>query len=61
MTTTIDMERVLEKILRRIVRVDETQFDFMPERGTIDVVSILRRMEEEYHAKVKSRICILWT
>ena len=27
------------------------QFDFMPERRTIDVVFILRRMQEEHHAK----------
>ena len=27
------------------------QFCFMPERGTIDAVFILRRMQEEYHAK----------
>ena len=29
------------------------QFGFMPERGTIYGVFILRRMQEEYHAKVK--------
>ena len=33
--------------------VDEMQFGFMPERGTIDAVFILRRMQEEYHAKGK--------
>ena len=38
--------------------VDEIQFGFMPERGTIDDVSsivscILRIMKEEYHAKGK--------
>ena len=27
------------------------QFGFMPERGTIDAVFILRRMQEEYHTK----------
>ena len=32
-----------QKRLRRIVTVDETQFDYMPERGTIDSVFILRR------------------
>ena len=47
------MERVLEKRLCRIVSVDETQFGFMPERGIIDAVFILRRMQEEYHAKGK--------
>ena len=35
------VERVLEKRLCRIVSVDEMQFGFMPERGTIDVVFIL--------------------
>ena len=29
------------------------QFGFMPRRGTIDAVFILRRMQEEYHAKGK--------
>ena len=29
------------------------QFDFMPVRETIDAVFILRRMQEEYHAKGK--------
>ena len=29
------------------------QFGFMPERGTIDAVFILRRMQEEYHTKGK--------
>ena len=27
------------------------QFSCMPERGTINAVFILRRMQEEYHAK----------
>ena len=29
------------------------QFGFMPERGTIDAMSILRMMQKEYHAKGK--------
>ena len=32
---------VLGKRLHRIVSVDEMQFGFMPERGTIDAVFIL--------------------
>ena len=39
--------------LHIIVFVDEMQFGFMPERGTIDAVFILRRMPEECHAKGK--------
>ena len=48
-----EMERVVEKRLKRIVTVDETQFGFMPERGTIDDVFILRKLQEENHAKGK--------
>ena len=29
------------------------QFGSMPERGTIETIFILRRMQEEYHAKGK--------
>ena len=35
------------------------QFGFMPERGTIDTVFILRRMQEEYHANGKSCMCFV--
>ena len=56
------VERVLEKRLCRIVSVDEMQFGFMPERRTIDTVFILRKMQEEYHAKGKKCcICVLLT
>ena len=51
------VERMLQKRLCRIVPVDEMQF--MPERGTIDAVFILRRIEEEHHAKEKSCKCFV--
>ena len=44
----------------RIVTSNEMQVHFMPERKT-DVMFVLRRMQEEYHAKGKSCIYILWT
>ena len=47
------VERLLEKRLHIIVTVDEMQFVLMPERGTIDVVYILRRIQEEHHVKGK--------
>ena len=54
------VKRVLEKRLHRIVSVDEMQFGYMPERGTIDAVFILRRMQEEYHVKgKKSYMCFV--
>ena len=42
---------VFEKRFFIIVSVDEMQFGFMYERGTIDAVFILRRVQEEYHCK----------
>ena len=48
------MERELVEKNCRTVSVDEMQFGFMRERGAIDAVFILRRMQEEYHAKEKS-------
>ena len=47
------VERVLERRLSRILSVDEMHLGIMPERGTIDAVFILRRMQEEYHASGK--------
>ena len=31
--------------------VNEMQFCFMPEKGTMDFVFVLKRLQEEYHAK----------
>ena len=45
------VEMVLAKRLCRIVSVDEMQFGSMPERGTIDAVFILTKMQDEYHAR----------
>ena len=47
----------VRKSLHSIVTVNETQFGFMPERGTIDAVLILKRWKSEYHAEGK-KLCI---
>ena len=52
------VERVFEKRLHIIVSVGNIQFGFMPERGTIDPIFILRRMQDEYHAKGK-KLCFV--
>ena len=41
----------MKKRLHRIVSVDEIQFGFMTERGTMDAVFILTMMQKEYHVK----------
>ena len=44
------VECVLAKRLCRIAIVNEIQFGFLPERGIIDAVFSLSRLQEEYHA-----------
>ena len=45
------VERLLEKKLRRLVKVDQMQFGFMPAKSTVDAIFILRRMQESYLEK----------
>ena len=40
------IERVLEKRLREIIKIDDMQFGFMPGKGTVDAIFITRRMQE---------------
>ena len=47
------VEKVLEKRMPRMVKVDKMQFGFMHDKGTIDAVFILRRLQEEYLDKEK--------
>ena len=50
-------EKALGKRLHRIVTVNEIQPGFLPKKGTIDAVSILRGLQKEYRAKGKN--CVL--
>ena len=47
------VERVIEKRIRELVKVDDMQFGFMPGKGTTDASFILRRMQEEFRGKEK--------
>ena len=47
------VERLLEKRLRDIVKIDRLQFGFMPGKGTLDATFIVRRMQEKYIGKKK--------
>ena len=48
------VEKVIERRLRPMVKVGEMQFGFIPRKGTIDAVLILRRLQEEYLDKEKN-------
>ena len=45
------VEKVLEKRIRELVKVDNMQFGFMPGKGTTDALFILRRMQEEFRGR----------
>jgi hypothetical protein len=47
------LERVLEKRIRKKVKIDEMQFGFMPGRGTTDATFIVRQLQEKYMEKRK--------
>ena len=54
------LEMVLEKRLHRIVYVEEMQLGLMPKRKTIVAVFIMKRLQEEYHAKGQMLYMCLW-
>jgi len=45
------LERVVERRLRRIVRIDEMQFGFTPGRGATDAIFIVRQVQERFLGK----------
>ena len=47
------VERVLERRIRTLINLNEMQFGFMPGKGTVDAIFIVRRMQEEYQKKDK--------
>ena len=52
-------EKVLDGRLREVVDIDKMQYGFMPGRGTVDAVFVLRRLSEKFRAKNKKLFFIL--
>ena len=47
------VERVLERRIRTLFNINKMQFGFMPKKGTVNAIFIVRRMQEEYQKKDK--------
>ena len=48
------IERVIDKLLRERIDIDEMQFGFIPGRGTTDAIFLLRQLQEKYLGKRKN-------
>ena len=55
------VERVLERRIRTLVNLNEMQFGFMPGKGTVNAIFIVRRMQKDIKRRTRSCICVLLT
>jgi hypothetical protein len=46
-------ERVIEHRLRRVTHVTQNQFEFMPDRSTMETIFLLRQLMERYREQKK--------
>ena len=51
-------EKILDGRLREVVDIDKMQHGFMPGRGTVDAVFVLRRLTEKFRAKNKKLVFV---
>ena len=47
------LERVIDRRVRDMVKIDDMQFGFMAGKGTTDAIFIVRQLQEKYMAKKK--------
>ena len=47
------VERVMDKLIRQSVNIHEMGFGFMPGRGTMEAIFIVRQLHEKYLGKNK--------
>ena len=46
-------EKILDGCLHEVVDIDKMQYGFVPRRGTVDAMLVLRRFSEKFRAKNK--------
>ena len=44
------LERIVDGLIRQVVSIDNSQFGFVPGRGTTDAIFVVRQLQEKYLA-----------
>ena len=47
------LERIVDGLIKQVVSIDDTQFGFVPGRGTTDAIFVVRQLQEKYLAANK--------
>ena len=47
------LERIVNGLIRQVVSIDDSQFGFVPGRGTTDAIFVVRQLQEKYLAANK--------
>ena len=47
------LERIVDSLVRQLVSIDDSQFGFIPGRGTTDAIFVFRQLQEKYLAANK--------
>ena len=47
------LERIVDGLIRQVVSIDDSQFGFVPGRGTTDAIFVVRQLQEKYLAVTK--------
>ena len=47
------LERIVDRLIRQVVSIDDSQFGFVPGRGTTDAIFVVRQLQEKYLAANK--------
>ena len=47
------LERIVDGLIRQLVSIDDSQFGFVPGRGTTDAIFVVRQLQQKYLAANK--------
>ena len=42
------LERIVDSLIRQLLSIDDSQFGFVPGRGTTDAIVVVRQLQEKY-------------